>query len=383
MRTVSSKRGFTLVELLVVITIIGILISLLLPAVQAAREAARRAQCQNNLKQLGLACMNHESALKYLPGGGWRACFLGNPARGSGIRQCGGWIYNILPYIEQSQLYNLTANRTGTALSAAGATLATTPLAGLICPSRRQAKTIAIVSADVTPPYGTAAIYYVGDTDGANVQTDVVTVTNRTDYACNGGTAHVNYISLNNALDHVMGNHTLGIYETTSPSILDALFATTTGKAVITDANKVCNGVIHALSTRAIGEISDGTSNTFLVGEKYLNPDEYEASAPKGLSGLGPDPYNYGDGRGDTTSIFAGDQNEFVRWASDFTDACHRDTAGFHELHPFGSCHAGGFGMVMCDGSVRPISYGIDNGVYQNLGNRKDGQAIDVTALSF
>ena len=65
------RRGFTLVELLVVITIIGILIALLLPAVQAAREAARRAQCSNNLKQASLAMLQHEEQYKFFPSSGW------------------------------------------------------------------------------------------------------------------------------------------------------------------------------------------------------------------------------------------------------------------------------------------------------------------------
>jgi prepilin-type N-terminal cleavage/methylation domain-containing protein/prepilin-type processing-associated H-X9-DG protein len=86
-------RGFTLIELLVVIAIIAVLIALLLPAVQAAREAARRAQCVNNLKQIGLGVMNYESANGCFPPGEKGCCW-------------GTWGIFILPFIEQSQLYN-------------------------------------------------------------------------------------------------------------------------------------------------------------------------------------------------------------------------------------------------------------------------------------
>jgi prepilin-type N-terminal cleavage/methylation domain-containing protein/prepilin-type processing-associated H-X9-DG protein len=90
-----SIRGFTLVELLVVITIIGILIALLLPAVQTAREAARRAQCSNNLKQIGLALHSYHSPSNTFPAGG-----LSTPSYGF------SWWVRILPYIDQQAAYD-------------------------------------------------------------------------------------------------------------------------------------------------------------------------------------------------------------------------------------------------------------------------------------
>jgi prepilin-type N-terminal cleavage/methylation domain-containing protein len=99
MQTRRGRRAFTLVELLVVIAIIGILVGLLLPAVQAAREAARRMQCSNNLKQIGLAILNYESATQRLPIGA--GC--GTPASPTfGM----SWWYGLLPYIEAGNMYD-------------------------------------------------------------------------------------------------------------------------------------------------------------------------------------------------------------------------------------------------------------------------------------
>src|SRR5689334_15848006 len=97
-----SKRerlAFTLVELLVVIAIIGILVALLLPAIQAAREAARRAQCQNHMKNIGLAAQNYHSAKKTFPPG-----FV-STGPGSGV-EAWAWSTFLLPYLEEQAIFD-------------------------------------------------------------------------------------------------------------------------------------------------------------------------------------------------------------------------------------------------------------------------------------
>jgi Protein of unknown function (DUF1559) len=113
---------------------------LLLPAVQAAREAARRTQCQNNLKQIGLAVLNHESTQKYFPSSGWGWRWNGDPDQGYGGKQPGGWIYSVIGFMEESAIRDAgkgvtnAAQRDAVLLAAVG-----TPVSMFYCPTRRSA----------------------------------------------------------------------------------------------------------------------------------------------------------------------------------------------------------------------------------------------------
>jgi len=133
--------GFTLIEVLVVIAIIGVLVALLLPAVEMARESSRRSTCANNLRQLAIAVRLHTDTHQTFPTGGWGAEWLGDPDAGYGTKQPGGWIYNVLAYIEEDNLRQLGRGLKDAPRDESLTTLMQTPLEVLHCPSRRLPRT--------------------------------------------------------------------------------------------------------------------------------------------------------------------------------------------------------------------------------------------------
>ena len=140
---------------------------------QAARESARRLQCQNNIKQLALGCLNHEQAQGFLPVNGWWSFWVGDPDRGFSIHQPGGWVYNVLPYIEQQPMHDLGAGKDPATKAALFAQREGIPQGIFICPTRRKVA--------VEPNVGPAGTSWMLNMNYSPTWT-------RSDYAINAGT---------------------------------------------------------------------------------------------------------------------------------------------------------------------------------------------------
>jgi prepilin-type N-terminal cleavage/methylation domain-containing protein/prepilin-type processing-associated H-X9-DG protein len=262
-RSKSFRRAFTLIELLVVIAIIAVLIALLLPAVQSAREAARRAQCTNNLKQMGLGLFNYESGTGSFPPSGESTNFNLTSATSNGATQFvdGGWsaLARILPYMEAGNSFNsLNFNVDYNEATGMNYTGAAAVINVFVCPSSTRSPD---GFRDGIDPYDLAS-------NAAN------------------GYGYVDYGPTNYTDIDPLGST---VYATT---ICGAPCAPTPFRNKLARAN----GLLHQGKTR-ISEVTDGTSNTIAIGEdagrdpRYDSPYTeayYDGVNPRPILGQGP-----------------------------------------------------------------------------------------------
>jgi len=340
----NRRHGFTLVELLVVIAIIGILIGLLLPAINAAREAGRRASCQNNLRQIGLALLNHVGEKQVFPAG----CVATLTLSGGGPQQLfdtwtearsftlganmhgQSWMLEILPYMEYDSLYKRWDFHRS--VSGNGA-VAFTDIPGFYCPSRR---------GRLRP----------GDAEWMVSQTATA---GGTDYGgCMGRVnGWKNQVAGEN---HAFEDLTRNDAQPQDPPVSDAA---------------LLRGIFRPNYKTRMIDITDGTSRTIMIGE---------------LQRLKPDP---GDPNPGNTTTFEG--WAFGNCSSLFTTATdiapnngHSNPGGMNNdfFESPGSNHSGGANFGMADGSVVFLSENINatdnNSVFPLLGSMADGESVQV-----
>jgi prepilin-type N-terminal cleavage/methylation domain-containing protein len=306
-----SRKGFTLVELLVVIAIIGILVGLLLPAVQAAREAARRMQCQNNVKQIGLALMNYESATKRFP-------------LSHNVNSQLSWHVSVLPYIEQGAVASQISEVAGNYwLPGKNDPWGLTKMPFLHCPSGPLDKMSTATGENITA-------------------TDLV--------PANTGAAPftTHYYGLNGP----RGNNPF-VPNTTFP-----LQSTLVHEGV----SLAGTGIFQAVTVITFGSISDGTSNTMMIGEmSYFAPlrTRYRSWVRGGNGGL----------------AFCVSSRNVVSAINSGLKADRR--VPFNDI-PMGSLHTGGANFGNADGSVRFVSDSLDMSAYFALASRNGGEVAQV-----
>lgn len=341
-RNQNSKSGFTLVELLVVIAIIGILIGMLLPAVQQVREAARRTQCLNQLRQLGLACLNFESARMAFPTNGMVGAapnFDSDEVRyGPGPRnphltsEAASWVMQILPQIEQGNLEKQrdqfgTDNSIGTPGNLLPMQEQTIP--SMSCPSRGP-RFITVGSVDR---------FFSGDYACLTAQLPAARPANRP--------------APNPAPNGLSDQYYTGVIAK------GGIIGNNSGTRTWRKFPKI-----------TFGAITDGSSNSVLVAEKSADARNYSPVAPSIASvkandylgeGAGVyDPQNHCNGRMSQTPV---------------PDSQLRTGANVNEQR-FGGPHPGTFSSVFADGSTHSLSMEIEWQVFDDALARADGFVV-------
>jgi prepilin-type N-terminal cleavage/methylation domain-containing protein/prepilin-type processing-associated H-X9-DG protein len=367
-----TRRGFTLIELLVVISIIAVLIALLLPAVQSAREAARRAQCINNLKQIGLACANYESAQGSLPVGDVNIPYV---YQWNTTVNNMNWRVLILPYMEAGNVYNavnLSLAMVGSTIEqGSGFTAWNTSFASWLCPSDPDNGNGRRTSYLVDPNMGQFLSGPPPIDPSTGVFATFVPVTNY--YGSYGD---------NNSIGCL--NSAPNPFETTTcatplPGQIQIGWPGFWGTTYSCDCNSTTGGTLRGIfdystsQVATIGSINDGTSNTILAGEglpaqDYTNNFYTEIGSTMGTT----IPINW-----DTTQNQASQGNigcinnnpagqNAIPWNCRYNYSCK----GFKSKHP------GGANLVFCDGSVHFLKATTGRITYAALGSRNGGEVI-------
>ncbi|MEQ8615032.1 MAG: DUF1559 domain-containing protein [Lacipirellulaceae bacterium] len=338
------RHAFTLVELLVVIAIIGVLVGLLLPAVQAAREAARRTQCINNLKQIGLACLNQESSQGAYPtAGGSVSEFLDRDSQQGPLYgyEYASWMFQILPFMEQQSLADQRATAPVGSNGFTDTGLADTPVAAFNCPSRSER--FGILGADV---------FRFGDYAGVMAS------------HCDLGWTEFEWRADEPPKSNSQGTEE----ELVWTGIIARGGHTDLGATDVTKFSRI-----------GFKSVTDGSSNTIMIAEKAVAADRY--TIPRNS------PFQFWEIRG---YYSAADWPTMRMFGARTVDSCSRETVPVlndGEQRPssfnnqgslkvekgFGSAHSGVFLAVFGDGSTHSISLDADLIVLDRMGKRADG----------
>lgn len=353
----AGSLGFTLVELLVVIAVIGILIGLLLPAVQSAREAARRTQCSNNLKQLGLGILNFNSAKKRFPTSGDNADFFHSLTPHCtklpmpyGFDRA-GWAYQILPYIEESALYQIGQQYDPweSVPALGGKSLYEQSIASFACPSRAPRLTIT-ATGDVFPMLDYAPAFLAwswgglpGESPDANLKTP---------------SASRYKIETTNVFRGIIAKG--GQFDKKYPTITVSKVSDGTSKTLLL-LEKACSAKNYQMSAPSEGYIWWDAAGSWVIGNWYSTMRMVVSDKP--LQDDGEDrPPRYADG-----SLAGG-----------YDDS--PSGSGIRPDYAFGTPHTGAMSAIFGDGSVRRVRSGIDSnnqGVLWKLFVRDDGKTLD------